>query len=126
MDELNILESDPAVDVDKVKKNLNFDESKRIEEEEVQIPDEILSLPPNQNSDKFKSKPETEDGFASKSEFKEPEIWHQSENEGMFRKDCHGGLFFTFYVQFTAKKNIWGVYKWLSVVDINRGSQTIF
>ena len=83
MNEFDVLESDSVVDVDKVKKNLNFDETKRTEEEEEEekIPDEILSLPQNQKSNEVEAKLESEADVQLKSDFKEPEIWQQSQNE---------------------------------------------
>lgn len=89
MNEFDVLESDSVVDVDKVKKNLNFDETKQNEEEdeEERIPDEILNLPPNQKSDGVKSKPKAEEGDV-RSEFKEPEL-RQNRNEGKIRFGLH-------------------------------------
>jgi len=83
LDEFDVLESDSVVDVDKVKKNLNFDETKRNEEEdeEEKIPDEILNLPTNHKSVEVESKPKTEEDDVQ-SDFKEPEL-RQNRNEGM-------------------------------------------
>ena len=88
MNEFDVLESDSVVDVDKVKKNLNFDETKRTEDEkEEKIPDEMLSLPPSQKSNEVEAKLESEDDVQLKSDFKEPEIWQQSQNECKNQKE---------------------------------------